>query len=227
MDHLLRTASAIILLAALSAAHPPGFASSSTAFEPAEILAATDIPYPIQSVAIGTVVLEVTVSNTGDVEAVQPIREIQSLTDVAIDSVRDWSFKPASLNGTPIRSRTTVAVTFNPPAIPAANVPLPPVTLKFRASDPVLEPDPVEVLAAAFPQYPANSLAIGTVVLRLTVGKNGKVEDTEAVRKIASLTSPCIRVVKEWRFKPAELQGKPLRSSIALAFVLRPPLTEQ
>lgn len=219
---------AVVVASMLSAGFYPTYQAplheSNSVFESAELVSAKDIPYPVQSIAIGTLVLEATVSESGNVEDVRPIREIQSLTDVAIESVKSWDFKPASLNGRPIRSRTAVAVTFNPAAAPVTNVPLPPLSSNQHSSGPArLQPEPVAVIAATFPQYPTNSVTAGTVVLRVRVDKSGNAESTTAVRRIPSLTSQCIRAVKEWKFKPAEIRGRPTPSSIALAFVLRPP----
>ena len=229
-EHLARLGRfiAVLVTSTLSAGFSPSYHvslnESNSVFESADLVSAKDIPYPVQSIAIGTVVLEATVSESGNVEDVRPIREIPSLTDVAIESVKSWHFKPASLEGRPIRSRTAVAVTFNPAAAPVANVPLPPLATNRRSSDPArLQPEPVEVIAATLPQYPPNSITTGTVVIRVRVDKSGNAESITAVRRIPSLTSQCIRVAKEWKFKPAEFQGGPTPSSIALAFVLRPP----
>ena len=221
---LIGVAIALVLSGEFSLAQQSSESGSSASFKSAELVSATDVPYPAQSIAIGTVVLEVIVGEKGKVEDVQPIREIESLTEVAIDSVRSWQFNPASSEGKQVRSRTAIAVTFNPAAIPAANVPLPPLSPKAHSRTDTLQPQPVDVEAAAFPQYPVNSIASGTVVLRVNVDETGRVENTVAVRRIPSLTSPAIRALREWKFKPAEFDGKPLPSSIALAFVLRPPL---
>lgn len=221
---------AVFVTSALTAWFPLSYQAPITelnsGFESADVVSATDIPYPVRSIAIGTVVFEVTVSETGTVEDVRATREIQSLTDVAIESVKNWHFKPASLNGRAVRSRTAVAVTFNPAATPAASVPLPPLSSNRRSSGPAqLQPQPLEVIAAMFAQYPVNSVSMGTVVLRVSVDKVGNVVSTTAVRRIPSLTSQCIRAVKEWRFKPAKFEGTPSPSSVALAFVLRPPVS--
>jgi TonB family protein len=217
--HLMSAMAAIMLAGLCSVEAPP---PNTGPFEPAEIVSATDLAYPIQSVAVGTVVLEITVSEKGAVEDVWPIREIQSLTETAVKSVRKWQFKPALLDGQPTRSRTVVAVTFNPAGSLAHNEPLPPLSATEPSSRPVLEPGPVTVVAASFPQYPVNSVTTGTVVIRVIVDSEGRVENTEAIRDIASLTAPCIRALEEWKFEPAQFRGKPIRSSIALAFVLRP-----
>jgi outer membrane biosynthesis protein TonB len=217
-------ASALVLMTGFSLAHLPRQGNATPAFKSAHVVSATDVPYPMQSIAIGTVVLEVTVSETGQVENVLPIREIDSLTEVATDSVKNWQFASASLDGKPIRSRTTVAVTFNPAAIPAANVPLPPLSPKAHSRDRTLPPQPIDVLGASFPQYPINSIASGTVVLRVTIDETGKVDKTVPVRRIPSLTSPAILALQEWKFQPAEFDGKPASASVALAFVFRQPL---
>jgi len=214
-----------LLWAGVLAGYQATLQESHSGFASAEIVSATEVPYPIQSIAVGTVVLEATIGETGSVEEVWPIREIPSLTEVAIQSMKSWHFQPASLQGRPIRSRTAVAVTFNPSATPAGNIPLPPISTNQPSSPTApLPPEPVEVMAAIFPQYPANSVTAGTVVLRVNVDKSGAVESTTAIRRIPSLTPVCLRVVKEWKFKPAKFQGTPWPSSVALAFVLRPPI---
>ena len=62
-------------------------------FESAEVVSAEDVRYSAQSAAVGAVVLEITVSEKGEVEAIRPIREIPSLTEEAVKSVRRWQFK--------------------------------------------------------------------------------------------------------------------------------------
>jgi len=197
----------------------------ASSFEVAELVsAADDLRYPPQSIAVGTIVLEITVDEKGTVESVRTIREIPSLTEAAVESIRNWQFKPAIFDGKPIRSRTVAAFTFNPLAAFPQNVPLPPLSAaKPRSSLTVLEPTPVKVVAAIFSQYPVNSVITGTVVLRASVDSEGQVADTFAVRDIVPLTAACIRVLKGWKFEPAQYQGMPIPSSIALVFVLRPP----
>jgi TonB family protein len=215
--------SALILMTGFSLVHWPGQGGATPVFKSSHVVSARDVPYPAQSIAIGTVELEVTVSENGKVENVLPVREIDSLTEAATDSVRNWQFTSASLDGRPIQSRTTVAVTFNPAAIPAANVPLPPFSLRARSRDDALPPNPVDVLASSFPQYPINSVASGTVVLRVAISETGKVDKTVVTRRIPALTTPAMRALEEWKFKAAELDGKPVRASVALAFVFRQP----
>jgi hypothetical protein len=92
-------ASTLVLMSGFSLALAQDQTNSALIFKPAYVVSATDIPYPIQSIAIGTVMLEVVVSETGKVDSVLPIREIDSLTEVAIDSVKNWKFRAARPSG--------------------------------------------------------------------------------------------------------------------------------
>jgi hypothetical protein len=54
--------SALILMTAFSSAQRAGQGGATRVFKSAHVVSATDVPYPAQSIAIGTVELEVTVS---------------------------------------------------------------------------------------------------------------------------------------------------------------------
>ncbi len=81
-------------------------------FEPAEVVSVANTYYPPLSVAFGTVVLQVMIGESGEIEAIKVIRDIPSLTEEAVRSVKKWKFKPATLSGKPVRSIVPVAFTF-------------------------------------------------------------------------------------------------------------------
>jgi TonB family protein len=58
----------------------------------------------------GTVVLRVSVADTGAVTDVAVINSAPALTESVIEAVRQWRFSPARLDGTPVAARITVAV---------------------------------------------------------------------------------------------------------------------
>ena len=66
-------------------------------FEPATVVSTAELYYPPNSVGFGTVVLEVTLDDTGAIENVKVIKDIKSLTPEAEKCVRKWSFRPARL----------------------------------------------------------------------------------------------------------------------------------
>jgi TonB family protein len=77
----------------------------------------TAVIYPLNSVASGTVVLEVSLDGAGKITDIRVVRGIASLTEPAEDSVRQWTFQPAKLNGKPVRSKIARAFSFVPPNV--------------------------------------------------------------------------------------------------------------
>lgn len=86
--------------------------------------------------------------------------------------------------------------------------------------------DPAQVVASADAVYPIHSIAFGTVVLQVTVNTAGDAEDVRVVRGIPSLTEEALRSIKKWKFTPAKLDGRPVRSTVQVAFVFSRPLLQ-
>ena len=86
-------------------------------FDPPTVTTVTEAVYPLQSVASGTVVLEVTLNNGGKIAGVRVVRGLPSLTELAEQAVQGWRFQPARLNGKPVPSKVPVAFSFVPPNV--------------------------------------------------------------------------------------------------------------
>lgn len=86
-------------------------------FDPPTVVSAAEAIYPLQSIAWGTVVLEVSLDDTGKITDVRVVRGIPSLTEPAVRSARQWKFQPAKLDGKPIPSKVPVAFSFVPPNV--------------------------------------------------------------------------------------------------------------
>jgi TonB family protein len=69
----------------------------------------------------GNVALQATISETGTIETLHVIKGPQPLLEAAIDAVRDWRYKPYSVDGQPVEVTTTVYVDFSlrPPPVKA------------------------------------------------------------------------------------------------------------
>ncbi len=185
-------------------------------FQSAETLSVTDVTVP--AAGFGTVVLDVLVTETGEIQKVEVRRGIALLAPLAVQAVEGWKFSPATLAGKAIASRMPVAVTFRPPSLLAAPVPLPAL---IPQSDAAIQAEfqPAEVLHAAFPEYPANAVISGTVVLEVTLSAKGEAEEVKVLRDLPPLTAEAKAVVGNFRFMAATFNGDPVRSKIVLAFV--------
>lgn len=60
----------------------------------------------------GIVILEATISETGDVISARVLRSVPLLDQAAVDAVRRWKFEPARLNGEAVPVVMTVTVNF-------------------------------------------------------------------------------------------------------------------
>ncbi len=54
------------------------------------------------------------------------------------------------------------------------------------------------------PSYPAQGVGLGSVVLKLKISAEGKVEKVETLKSAGSLTDVSINAVRKWDFVPAE-----------------------
>ena len=73
----------------------------------------------VRTTSRGVFRFQATISKTGTIETVHVIKGPQPLLEAAIDAVRDWQYKPYSVDGRPVEVTTTVYVDFTlrpPPA---------------------------------------------------------------------------------------------------------------
>jgi TonB family protein len=62
----------------------------------------------------GTAILSATVTSTGDVRDVWVKKTVgKGLDEKALDAVRKWKFKPATLNGKPVSVRIDIEIKFH------------------------------------------------------------------------------------------------------------------
>lgn len=81
-----------------------------------------------------------------------------------------------------------------------------------------------QVISTVEPAYPANAVAGGTVVLKVTVGSDGEVKDVEVLQGANGFTQQAVETVKKWKFAPAKFDGKPVAASLPVAFSFSQPI---
>jgi len=133
----------------------------------------------------------------------------------------------------PVRSQSTRAIP-NPvePGISNYAPPLPAVFASANLDpapppEPSSHPRPGQLIHHVSATYPATALASqieGTVTLRATIGVNGEVTHVQPLSGPPALISAAVDAVRQWRYKPATLDGQPVEAQedIAIAFRLSP-----
>ncbi len=84
-------------------------------FHPPVVVSTVEPTYPVNSVAFGTVILEVHLSESGEIEQVRVLNDIPPLTRQAEQAIAQWKFRPARLGDRPVPSVVPVAFTFVSP----------------------------------------------------------------------------------------------------------------
>jgi hypothetical protein len=199
--------------------------SAQTTFKPAEVTSASEILYPIQSIADGIVVLDVSLDTKGVIDGLNVVRDIPSLTSAAT-SIPSWKFSPASFQGYPVPSVLRIAVVFRPRSYLAAGPAFTPVVSEGSPNDGRHSGGLPGITAAVYPQYPVNAVMPGTVVIQVTIGKSGAMEHTKLVRDVPPFSQFGLSALNRWRFQAPTVDGKPLRSNLTIAFVFAPLLAE-
>jgi outer membrane biosynthesis protein TonB len=92
------------------APNPPGYLPPSLS----QVSYAT---YPPNSIAQGTVVLDLLINKFSEVKNVATIRAVPSLTEAAKAAVRTWTVNPATLNEKKVDAKLAVAFIFRAPSL--------------------------------------------------------------------------------------------------------------
>ncbi len=106
---------------------PPPAPSSETFAEPVRVseeiqrsllIRSVNPNYPAEAIPQklrGPVILQATIGRDGSVEDLKIVRGYFVLGKAAIAAVKQWQFKPYTLNGKPARTQTVITVNFNSP----------------------------------------------------------------------------------------------------------------
>lgn len=207
------------LLSCVANAQPK---TDRVAFVPPRVLFGSDISYPINSGAAGLVKLLVNLDANGNIQNVETIHDVPSLTAPALLAVNRWTFSPAMVNGAGVPSTIPVDILFNP-----GNASFRSASGQAIASqsgeNTEREYAPPEVVSAAYGVYPIKALVAGPVVLDVRVSKAGRVSSASAIFTTPSFLRPAIAAVRKWRFTPGRFEGTPIEAHVVVAFVFRSP----
>lgn len=77
-------------------------------------------------------------------------------------------------------------------------------------------PEAITKVGAVYPEIARDAGVDGTVIVQALVGKDGKVKDTRVQKSIPMLDNAAISAVKQWVFKPALSNNKPVAVWVAV-----------
>ena len=182
----------------------------------------------------GTVVMEVKIAKSGDVQSLQLVSGHPMLAPAAIEAVKQWKYKPFVIDGEPVEVKTTVQVNFTlaggPPKEPDAGT-SPPATPQSEPSSTVPRVRISSGIASGLlvskinPRYPPDAReqrVQGNVVMQVDIDKDGNVETVQLISGHPLLAPAAIDAVRQWKYKPYLLNGNPMNveTQVMVAFTL-------
>jgi serine/threonine-protein kinase len=121
--------------------------------------------------------------------------------------------------------RTPPAPAAQAPAVSRPEQPAePPVAAPVPVGGNVREPRRTHYVAPTFPASAIDAGVEGTVVIELTIGREGRVADARVVRSIGPLDNAALAAVRQWEFEPTVIEGRavPVIHTVNVPFTLPP-----
>lgn len=195
----------------------------------------------------GLVFLKVQISKTGDVENIHLVSGHPILAPSAIEAVKQWKYKPYLLNGEPVDVETNATVNFTLPDKPPvegvvgdkpggippgeqgglapgnpADQSHSPVPWRVRVSQGVSQRLLVTTVPPKYPPEAKDQHIQGTVVMGVTIDKEGNVASIQLISGHPLLAPPAIDAVKQWKYKPYLLNQTPVEveTQVSVNFTL-------
>jgi TonB family protein len=197
------------------------------AYSPPQVTSAGDAYTPYTVVFDGLFVLDVSIGDDGSISKIEALRNPGAMLDAIETAVRTWKFQPALIGRKTQASRMTVAFVYRPGNLQtfgaAPTEGFKPVMPPSRADDGTGDYVPPGITSFAYPEYPVNSVASGSVVLQATVDDSGNVKNVAVLHAMAGFNRFAQGALKNWRFQAATVRGRSVTSNIVVAFIFQPP----
>ena len=159
-----------------------------------------------------TVRLEFKVNVDGSVSDMKVLKGLEEFHQAAIDAISQYRFKPGTLNGKVVPVRMQQAIIFRPPKQQTQ----PPASSDVDSSE-VLEffmvevkPKVMHAVKFVHPEKALRDSLEGKVFLKFIVNVDGSVSDVRVLRGPEVFHQAAIDAISQFRFKPAEHNGKPV-----------------
>ncbi len=211
---------ALTLPTALAAQQP-------SLFTPPRI-ARSEVPAPPAPTVVGggEVLIEAIIDRSGLVTRPVLLRSTPPYAQLVLDAVVRWRFMPATLRDpkgivNTVEAPVLIAAVYRPPAMfngPTAGEP--PRELRVASGD---VPYPSALIS---PGYPPNAVnAVGAVVLfEVMLDEGGQIRQAVPIATDPAFEGAAWDALKQWRFRPALVRGRPAPATAYVLFGFRPPV---
>jgi TonB family protein len=184
-----------------------------------EVVKALQPDYPLEAAAAGIagrVWIELHISENGDVERTEIMGGDPLLAKAAASAMKQWKFRPFIKDGKPVRVSRKVPFDFvlkGKPGDPCSAVE---AILAMNSAQPGQVSQQVmegKLMHKIDPPYPPQAIVRhvqGTVILQAAITTEGRIQNLKALCGAPELVPASIAAVRQWRYRPYMLEGKPV-----------------
>ena len=154
----------------------------------------------------GMVVLETVIDHTGAVRDIKVLKPLpHGLSEAAVNAVKQWVFKPGTINGEAVDVVFNLTINFQLDNKDFdANGPI-------RVGGDVRAPVVMEKVEPSYTEEARKARVSGIVILEAIIGRDGLVKKATVLKPLPyGLDQAAVDAVKQWKFKPGTLEGKPV-----------------
>lgn len=198
------------------------------------VISAPKPEYPINAArnwVQGQVLIQLLISETGDVEKADVISGDPDLARAAQKAMMKWKFKPYIRDGKAVKVSTKMPYNFafegnvrDAKLPPDSSSPAPAADASstsgegsngnapriIRISSGVAEGLKLHVVQPIYPPEARQAHLQGEVILQGTIGKDGLMHNLNVLRGHPVLAAAAKGAVEQWRYRPYMLEGKPV-----------------
>ena len=203
-----------------SGVHAAGSAENAKSYSGPTPLSLVATPYPAQAFSGGEILLDAKVDTRGKVTDVRVVQGQPPFLEEVLGAVQTWTFLPAHQDGHDVEARVGIVFQFAQPYLPKLTARV----HEYKETGADSKDRGALPLYTLEPEYPANSVGEGSVVLNEIVDKEGRVSSIHVVRDLASLTSPTVGAVRQWKFAPGKHGGEAVESGVIVVVTFRRPV---
>jgi TonB family protein len=153
----------------------------------------------------GIVILGTVIDHTGAVKDIKVLKGLPNgLSEAAVDAVKQWVFKPATVNGEAVDVLFNITINFKLDKKDSDDAPL-------RVGGDVRAPVVMEKVEPVYTDAARKAGINGIVIVESIIGRDGVVKNVSVLKPLPfGLDQAAVDAVKQWKFKPGMLEGKPV-----------------
>ena len=202
-----------------SGVHAAGSSEKAKDYSGPTPLSLVAAPFPAQAFSGGEILLDAKVDTRGKVTDVRVVQGQSPFLEEVLGAVQTWTFLPARQEGHDVDARVGIVFQFAQPYLPKLMARV----HEYKETGADSKDRGALPLYTLEPEYPVNSVGEGSVVLNEMVDREGRATSIHVVRDLASLTSPTVSAVRQWRFAPGKRGGEAVESGVIVVVTFRRP----